>query len=73
MENDLSVDSVCEALVVADGHESARLKAMCLQYITSHFNDLHTTDEFKQLPRHLLDHVHEAIAVRLSRLSVQER
>lgn len=66
IEADLSIHSVCRALTVADEHDAAMLKDTCVNFIVTHFSAVHQTDGFKDLPRPLLDLVHQGISARLA-------
>jgi hypothetical protein len=64
IEADLSVENVCGALSAADKHEAPNLKETCVDFIVLHFMDVLPTEGFKELPRPLLDLVHQGISAR---------
>lgn len=66
IEADLSSESVCRALTVADKHSASALKEACVEYIVANFRVVHMTEGFKELPRSLLDLVHQGISARLA-------
>jgi len=65
LENDMKVSTVCQILTVADQHNATYLKDESVSFIVAHFSEVHPTETFKQLHRHLLDLVHSAISARL--------
>jgi len=65
VEADMSVNSVCNILTVADQHNATYLKEECVQFIVARFSEVHSTDGFRELDRGLLDLVHTAISARL--------
>ena len=54
--------SVCAVLVVADAHSAAELKQACVEYIVRNFPAMHQTDDFRELPRPLMEAVHAALS-----------
>ena len=69
IEADLSIDNVCRALTVADEHGAASLKDTCVEFIVRHFPQVHLTGSFRELPRALLDLVHQGISACLAAAS----
>mmetsp|Transcript_4698 Transcript_4698/g.10235 ORF Transcript_4698/g.10235 Transcript_4698/m.10235 type:complete len:548 (-) Transcript_4698:199-1842(-) len=65
IESELSVETVCAALTVADQHNATELLEASVSFIVTHFADVHATDGFKDLSRSLLEVVHSAISARL--------
>lgn len=70
IEADLSVDTVCEALTIADKHLAMSLKETCVSFIVDHFQEVHQMQSFKTLGRDLLDLVHQDLASRLGGLGL---
>ena len=62
IEAELSSASVCAVLVVADAHSAAELKQACVEYIVRNFPAMHQTDDFRELPRPLMEAVHAALS-----------
>jgi len=49
LSSTLTIDSVINALLLADRHNAADLKAKCLDYITSHSVEVRQTEAWKSL------------------------
>ena len=62
IEAELSSASVCAVLVVADAHHANELKGACVEYIVRNFPAMHQTDDFRELPRPLMEAVHSALS-----------
>ena len=62
IESELSVDTVCHTLTVADKHSATPLKDVCVKYIVDHFKEVHSTAGFHELSRNLLSWVHAGVA-----------
>jgi hypothetical protein len=65
IESELSVDTVCHTLTVADKHSATPLKDVCVRYIVDHFKEIHSTAGFHALSRNLLTWVHAGVAARM--------
>jgi len=70
VESEMSVETVCHILSVAEQHSAPRLKEEAVKFIVAHFRQVHKTDGFKDLERHLLDLVHDAISARLAGVTI---
>jgi len=65
IEAELAVETVCHTLTVADKHDDAALREVCVSFIVEHFKDVHSTEGFHELSRGLLALVHAAISAKL--------